>query len=100
MRVLGNVNGKLGFVTADDLKYLPANKAYLPVSASGSSSASASIELVDAETYAATGISNLTNEKTANEKGIYSLTGNKVNSTENLPAGVYVIDGKKTIIRK
>lgn len=78
MRVLGNVNGKLGFVTADDLKYLPANKAYLPVSASGSSSASASIELVDAETYAATGISNLTNEKTANEKGIYSLTGNKV----------------------
>lgn len=100
MRVLGNVNGKLGFVTADDLKYLPANKAYLPVSASGSSSAYASIELVDAETYAATGISNLTNEKTANEKGIYSLTGNKVNSTENLPAGVYVIDGKKTIIRK
>lgn len=100
MRVLGNVNGKLGFVTADNLKYLPANKAYLPVSTSGSVSAAANIELVDAETYAATSISSITSEKTANEKGIYSLTGNKVNSTENLPAGVYVIDGKKTIIRK
>ena len=96
MRVLGDVNGKLGFVKADDLKYLPANKAYLPVA----ESASASIELVDAETYATVGISEITTEKTTNNNGIYSLTGNKVEGKDNLPNGVYVINGKKAILRK
>ena len=43
MRILGNINGKLGFVKADNLRYLPANKAYLPVQANASSN----IELVD-----------------------------------------------------
>lgn len=96
MRVLGNINGKLGFVKADNLKYLPANKAYLQVS----NNASTSIELVDAAAYAAAGISDITSEKNTNEKGIYSLTGNKVESNYKMPTGVYVIDGKKAILRK
>lgn len=102
MRILGNVNGKLGFVKSESLKYIPANKAYLTVSATNTSD---KIELVDATTYREyaseyTGITDVTSDQKNSKNNIYTLTGNKVNSTENLPAGVYVIDGKKTIIRK
>lgn len=97
MRVLGEVNGKLGFVKANDMKYLPANKAYLTVA----STADDKIELVDAATYAA-GIENIATKDNAFSKGIYTLTGSKIKTEnkEGLPAGVYIIDGKKAIIRK
>lgn len=94
MRVLGMVNGKLAFVKDEDLDYLPANKAYLMVN----SSAAANIELVGTDKYPS-GINDLKTEKNTSKKSIYSLTGEKV-SRENVPTGVYVIDGKKTIIRR
>jgi len=97
MRILGNINGKLGFVKADNLKYLPANKAYLPVQANASSN----IELVDEATYAA-GIEDIATKDNTSSKGIYTLTGSKIKTEnkEGLPAGVYIINGKKAIIRK
>ena len=94
MRVLGKVNGKLAFVKAEDLTYLPANKAYLMVN----SSAAANIELVGTDRYPS-GINDLKTEKDNSKNSIYSLNGNKV-SKDNIPTGVYVIDGKKTIIRR
>ena len=94
MRVLGKVNGKLAFVKADNMKYLPANKAYLMVN----SSAAADIEIVGADKYPS-GINDLKTEKDNSKNSIYSLNGNKV-SKDNIPTGVYVIDGKKTIIRR
>ena len=99
MRLLGNVDGKLGFIKAD-IKYLPANKAYLTIPKSIGESFG-SVELVDAETYAqqASGILNITENNKTN-KDSYTLTGNKLHSIENLPAGVYIINGKKTIIRR
>ena len=48
MRVLGVVDGELGFVTATDMPYLPANKAYLTVS----TDAAETLKLVDEETFA------------------------------------------------
>lgn len=94
MRVLGKANGKLAFVKADNMKYLPANKAYLPVNYS----AAADIEIVGADEYPS-GINDLKTEKNTNKESIYSLTGKKV-SKNNTPTGVYVIDGKKAIIRR
>ncbi len=94
MRVLGKVNGKLAFVKADNMKYLPANKAYLMVN----SSAAADIEIVGADKYPS-GINDMKAEKDNSKNSIYSLNGNKV-SKDNIPTGVYVIDGKKTIIRR
>ena len=76
---------------------MPANKAYLTVA----STADDKIELVDAATYAA-GIENIATKDNAFSKGIYTLTGSKIKTEnkEGLPAGVYIIDGKKAIIRK
>lgn len=102
MRVLGEVDGKLGFVNSVDLEYLPANKAYLPVTEEESiQSVSSSISLVSSTTYAA-GIESITAEKVVKDKGVYTLAGNKVReglSTENLPSGIYVVGGKKVIVK-
>lgn len=102
MRVLGEVNGKLGFVKSDDLKYLPANKAYLPVTEEESiQTVSSEISLVSNDTYIA-GIENITAEKVIKDKGVYTLTGIKIRenmSTEDLPSGIYIVNGKKVIVR-
>jgi len=102
MRVLGEVNGKLGLIKSDKLEYLPANKAYLqlPDGAAGTSEA-ASILLVDAATYAA-GIENITADEIIKHKGIYTLTGIKVCedlSEKSLPSGIYIVNGKKVVVR-
>ena len=102
MRVLGEVNGKLGFVKADDLEYLPANKAYLPITEEEDAQpVASSISLVDAAAFTA-GIESITAEKVVKDKGVYTLTGIKVReglSTDNLPSGIYVVGGKKIIVR-
>lgn len=97
MRILGNVDGKLGFVkaTADDLylgKYLKGNRCYLPVSKAGDD-----ITLVDAEQFAV-GIQNIATEESAQGK-VYSLTGTLIseNGMDNLPKGIYILNGKKVI---
>ena len=50
----------------------------------------------------ATSISKVVSEDKVVKEGIYTLTGVKVkdtNSTENLPSGIYIINGKKQVIR-
>ena len=110
MRVLGVNNGKLSLVKASDDqlivtnigKYLPANKTYYIVSAS----APESLTLYDSTGYQEqiAGINNIINdEQPSTKRGIYTLTGIKVredNTTDNLlQKGIYIINGKKTIIR-
>jgi hypothetical protein len=105
--VLGNVDGKLGFVTDNNLKYLPANKAYLPVSEKSLEK----IALVDAETYASWVVTppednpdGIQNISTGNQNNIiYTLSGIKINngqSINSIPSGIYIIDGKKVTKRK
>ena len=99
MRVLGIVDGKLGFVKASESnlnlgQYLPANKAYLPVYSAGDN-----ITLVDAAQYSA-GIENLTNDQTTKDSKVYSLDGICVgneNNFEELPNGIYIVNGKKMV---
>lgn len=96
MRVLGKKDNKLCFVTATDLTYLPANKAYLTVPADWAET----LELVDGDTFAA-GITTPTSKAEPCKQGIFTLTGVRLPYTtkENLPAGVYIIDGKKTVVK-
>lgn len=99
MRVLGDVNGKLGLIKSDNLDYLPANKAYLQLEASGT--AANSLLLVDAATYVA-GIESITADEIIKQKGIYTLTGIKVSedlSEKSLPSGIYIVNGKKVVVR-
>lgn len=95
MRVLGVVDGKLSFVTASDLSYLPANKAYLTVLPD----AAEVLELVDAGVF--TSIVTTTVYESARQ-GVFTLSGVRLrsdDSVEGLPRGLYIVNGKKTIVR-
>ena len=83
--------------------YIPANKVYLPISSSDDAATAKGIKLLLPEEYAvATSISKVTSEELPVKEGIYTLTGVKVkdtNSTEDLPSGIYIIGGKKHIVK-
>lgn len=99
MRVLGEVNGKLGLIKSDNLEYLPANRAYLQLETS--ETAANSLLLLDATTYAA-GIENITADEIIKHKGIYTLTGIKVSEDlfeKSLSSGIYIVNGKKVVVR-
>jgi hypothetical protein len=95
IRILGVVDGKLSLVKATEAdlymkKYLPANKAYLEVT----NTAESTLTLLEGDAYQeATGINSIRlNEES---QGVYNLKGQKVSSTDDLPKGIYIIDGKK-----
>ena len=88
MRILGEADGKLSFITASDLKYMPANRAYLPVTAG-----SAAIIPTDGTT-GITGISSDSrNSKAA--RGTYTLNGTRLPDNATPQKGIYIQDGKK-----
>lgn len=87
MRVLGESDGKLCFITSDELIYVPGNTAYLNVTA-------------DADpimpTESSTGILSVKIQPTPSVKGRYTLQG--VPIPDNVePRGIYIEDGKKVI---
>ncbi len=107
MRVLGiTKDGKLGFIKAPEsylkydagVGYLPANKAYLTVS----SNTGADVRVVDLEEYQA-GVHGITVDTDKVETGVYTLSGMRVRqpgeTTEGLPKGVYIVNGKKVIVQ-
>lgn len=114
MRVLGSVNGQLAFVADNDNalrvvtkngnkeKYIPANKAYLTINAADNTKTAAGIKLLLPDEYAvAVSISKVAADEQV-KTGIYTLTGVKVkedNNSDGLPNGVYIIEGKKQVIK-
>ena len=112
------IDSKLAFVAeANESKYhnsltlnkgyIPANKVYLPISNSSDAAATANgIKLFLPDEYeteykSATSIKKVVNENKSAKEGIYTLTGVKVkeeNNTNNLPRGIYIINGKKQVI--
>ena len=118
MRVIGYVDGELALVNdanatysnslaltkgQDDKLYIPANKVYLPISSSDATATAKGIKLLLPDAYAvAASITKVMSEDNAVKEGIYTLTGVKVkddNNTDNLPRGIYIINGKKQVIR-
>lgn len=89
MRVLRISNGRLVFQKVTDLDYLPANKAYLQVS----TSAPDELPVMDYST----GIDKVTTDSPQNDDAIYNLNGVRMNPTQSLPHGVYIIGGKKVV---
>ena len=100
MRVLGEVDGTLGFVKATDLTYLPANKAYLTVPAT----AADQLKLLNAEDFAA-GINavEVVGQSGAQKNvGVFTLTGVRLRSdasTAGLSNGLYIVNGKKVMVK-
>lgn len=99
MRVLGKASdGSLAFVKQADLKYIPANRAYISVNAG----APAELKVCTQAEYdeLVLGI----NASTASEQrpnDVYDLNGRKVRSgvatLDGLPKGVYVVDGRLVV---
>ena len=84
MRVLGEADGKLCFVSPSELKYVPANTAYLSVSAG-------SAETIP--TDGTTGIKSTKLQIQKTVKGRFTLQG--VQIPDNVePRGPYIEDGK------
>lgn len=110
MRVLASVNGKLAFVADNNnalvskngIKYIPANKAYLPINAAYNTATANGIFLLPPDEYAVAASINKVVTNELDKTGIYTLTGVKVkedNNIEDLPSGIYIIDGKKQVIK-
>lgn len=83
--------------------YIPANKVYLSISSSDAAATANGITLLKPDEYAiAASITKVMSEDKSAKEGVYTLTGAKVrdtNSTENLQSGIYIINGKKLIVK-
>jgi hypothetical protein len=98
MRILGLMsNGSVGFIKSS-ISYLPANKSYLIVPVGTPDE----LKLVTEEDYTA-GVEDISVNDKKVAKGIYTLTGVHISdnssSVAGLHPGVYIVDGKKLIIR-
>lgn len=112
MRVLGkDAEGNLALIPATDNelvvtdlgKYLPANKAYFTISEKEAEATKNGIKLLSkADFDTATAIQSVVSKTATEKSGIYTLTGARVaegNSTEGLTKGIYIINGKKVVVR-
>lgn len=95
--VLTKVNGVLGFyqTNSGNIK-VPANRAYLELTKAQAQAVS--FFQLDGET---TGIENATATTKEAPKAIYTLSGVrlKATTTQGLPAGAYVVNGKVVIVK-
>jgi len=87
MRLLGEANDKLCFITATDVKYVPANRAYLYVMAGSAETL---------PTDGTTGIKGVKGVKVQQEaaKGRYTLQGVRLPDNIEPQKGIYIEDGK------
>ena len=92
MRVIGDNEGKLAFITAaSDLKYMPANKSFLPVAAG-----SAAIITTDGTT-GIKGIQANQTHQAGQATGTYTLNGVRVPDNVTPQKGIYIENGKKVV---
>ena len=94
MRILGEAEGKLSFITAgDDLKYMPANRAYLTVA-----EGSAAIIPTDGSTTAISRISS-DSRSSRESRGTFTLNGTRLPDNATPQKGIYIQDGKKIVYK-
>ena len=95
MRVLGRApDGRLAFVKASSLVYIPANTCYLPVPAG-----SPDVIYVVREIPSGIEVAKAS-ETMAKQCGVFSLSGQRLGDTvEGLQKGVYVVDGRKVVVK-
>lgn len=101
MRVLGRcADGSLGFVTAENLDYIPANTAYLTVPAGYSRELKC---VFDHDSFTSD-VDDMKADSDSSPKSVYTINGVLIyrEATEaeisSLPKGIYVIGGKKVKI--
>lgn len=115
MRVLDVVNGALCYTSATtgsnltdlevyvnrvdvEIKAISANTSYLPVS----SKAPANLKVVTEEEYMKIGIDGIKADVAPASVSVYNLNGVEMRTdgtTDNLPAGIYVVGGRKVVVK-
>lgn len=99
MRMLGvTSDGKLAFMKSS-LKTVPANSAYLEVDSDSYPDNLIVCFTMDEYLKYEPNPQGLDEVTTATSSQIYDLLGKKVQQKDALPSGIYIINGKKTIIR-
>ena len=94
MRVLGRApDGRLAFVNPSTLVYIPANTCYLEVPAG-------SPDVIYVVNEIPSGIETLQASDMKALRGVYSLNGQRLgDTTDGLQKGVYVVNGRKVVIK-
>jgi hypothetical protein len=95
-RILGSAGGRLAFVKASGSRlindtYIEHNRGYIAVSSS------ADDNIIEATDDISNSIKSV--EQAETEKGIYTLTGQKVPEGTKPRPGIYIKDGKKMVIK-
>ena len=103
MRMLAvDGNGKLVFTNSNTgISYIPANKAYLNMEnfLKHHTHTYPTLQVITEEDYIA-GISTVEMDPQVKQKGVYNLNGQRVaDSTEGLSRGVYIVNGRKVVIK-
>mgnify|MGYP003310697637 CR=1 FL=1 len=88
--------GQLVF-SKTDLKTVPANSSYLKVASNASNDLIVCFTQEEYDAVTASSLDSFIND--GGEVEVFNLLGKKVVNTRNLPAGIYIIGGKKTVIR-
>lgn len=91
-----NSNGKLCF-SKTSLASIPANSSYLEVSSSANDDLVVFFNKDEYDAYNVSSLDELNSDATKND--IYDLLGKKVLNNESLPVGIYIIGGKKMVVR-
>lgn len=89
-------SGKLVFAKPTS-STLPANSAYLEVSSSAKESLAVFFTKAEYDEYNASVLDKV--ESNSANLEVFNVLGKKVTNNGNLPAGIYIIGGKKTVIR-
>lgn len=97
-RVLNNVNGKMGFYKYSGAA-MGANKAWLNLSSIPEAKAVENWTMTIDDSESTGIVSHSAQSDTRIKQSIYDMQGRRYNSTNNLPKGIYIIGGKKTIIK-
>lgn len=96
-RVIGvSASGELVF-TKPNTSTLQANSAYLVVSSSAKDDLKVFFDKGEYDAYNANSLDKIGTSSAEIET--FNLLGKKITNTGNLPAGIYIIGGKKTVIR-
>lgn len=92
MRIIGEADGKLAFITAgDDLKYMPANKSYLAVTAGSAAT------ITTDGTTGIKGIQTSQTSQSSQSNGTFTLNGVRVPDNVTPQKGIYIENGKKVV---